>query len=137
MLTLVSPLAVSVLSVGLLVPSFQARPLTPVREDVSATVKDAVRVLDAKEYKTFLLEFFPPDFVKKELTSPAVIEQRLTTFSTHSLGFILPKLRAAMSVAPTFDAQKTKATFRFNLHEGPTTVTMLKVGRFWYLDPYQ
>lgn len=135
--TLVSSLSVFALCVGLLAPPFQARPLTPTREDVVATVKEAVRLLDAREYKTVLFEFFPPDFVKKQSTSPAAIEQWLEMFSSQSVGFILPKLRASMSLTPTFDDAKVKATFRFKTYEGTGRLLMVKVDRFWYIEPYQ
>lgn len=137
MSTFVSSLSVFALCVGLLAPPFQARPLAPAREDVVATIKEAVRLLDAREYKTVLFEFFPPDSVKTWATSPASIEQRLEIFSTLSVGFILPKLRASISLTPTFDDAKTKATFRFKTHEGSGRLLMVKVDRYWYIEPNQ
>lgn len=138
MSTVVSSLAVFSLCVGLLAPPFQARPLAPAREDVVATIKEAVRLLDAREYKTVLFEFFPPDFVKmKQSTSAAATEEWLAMFSTMSVGFILPKLRASVSVTPTLDDMKTKATFRFKTHEGTGSLLMVKVDRYWYIEPYQ
>lgn len=137
MSTLMSSLSVIALSASLLIGSFQAKPqISPTRRDVNATVKEAVRLLDAQEYKTVLFEFFPPDFVKQQRAlPPGEVEAWYTVFSTQSVRYLLPKLRASISIAPTVDDAKGTAIFRFQGPEGPQRLYMLKVDGYWYIDP--
>lgn len=137
MSTVVSFVYASTLCISLILGPVQERRLPASREDVSATVKEAVRLLDSREYKTVLVDFFPPEFVKKQSTSPAATEKWLEVFSSKSVAFILPKLRSSMSVRPTFDKAGTKAVFRFKTHEGTASLIMVKVGLYWYIEPYQ
>jgi len=119
----------------------QVTPKPSPRENVETTVVEALRVLESKDYRTFLQEFFPPESVKDMLAQFGGIDAWVDTFVAHSLGNVLQHLKQARTVKPTYDEAKTTAFFLLTIQDGTATFTknykMVKVGRYWYIEPRQ
>jgi hypothetical protein len=111
------------------------------RENVETTVEEAIRLLESKDYRTFLVEFFPPEWVKAKTGEPGGLNAWVDVFLAHSVGFLLPMLKGATTVAPAYDEAKTTAIFHLKMQEGTESFTrafkMVKIGRYWYIEPKQ
>lgn len=107
------------------------------RENVGTAILEAIRLLESKDYKTFLMEFIPPDVVKARTASPAALNEWVEGFAAHSVGFLLPRLKEASKLTPTYDGQKTTATFQLKDYDGTKWFKMVKIDRYWYVEPNQ
>ena len=119
----------------------QVTPKPSPRENVETTVVEALRLLASKDYRTFLQEYFPPEWVKAKMAEPGGLNAWVDVFVTHSLGFVLPPLKQASTLKPTYDEAKTTAVFHIKIQEGKESYTkafkMVKIGRNWYIEPRQ
>ena len=118
------------LLMALLFPQAGSKPTD--RTDINTTIADAIRVLEAKDYRTFLVTFLPPDLVKARGGSPEALTKWLDDFSPRG-----PKLLAAFKYAskqkPVYDQAKTTATFPLKIEGAPPTLRMVRIGQTWYL----
>jgi len=102
------------------------------RENAEAAVGEAIRVLESKDYRTFLLQFVPPDQVKERGGAPEALAAWVDLFSTRA-DSLLAALKYARTHTPTYDDAKTTATFSLKGEGGPDSLRMVKIGRYWYL----
>jgi hypothetical protein len=100
------------------------------REKVETTIGAAIHLLESKDYKTFLLEFPPPDQVKARGGSPEAMDAWVEYFSSQAEN-VLAAFKYASTETPTYDAAKTTATFP--LKGEPPWLKMVKIGKYWYL----
>jgi hypothetical protein len=125
-----------VLSVMLCLTIFVASPQTVSkpgpRENVETAVGEAIHLLESKDYKTFLLQFAPPDQVKARGGSPEALDAWVGYFSNQADG-VLAAFKYARTQTPTYDDAKTTATYPLKGDSGPKSLTMVKIGRYWYL----
>ena len=114
------------------VSAFAQTPVQPaLREDVRTTVAEAVRVLEAKDYETFLAEFLPPELAESRAGSPEDLAAWAQEFSGRAPA-LLAALKSIMTQTPTVDEAGTTATYRLTLEGGPPTLRFVKLGRYWY-----
>lgn len=123
-------------SVALCLLMFVASPQTgskpSPRENAETAVGEAIRVLESKDYKTFLLQFVPPDQVKARGESAEALAAWVDLFSRRA-GSLLEAFKYARSQTPAYDQAKTTATFPLKGDVGPKTLKMVKIGQYWYL----
>jgi hypothetical protein len=121
--------------------SQQATPKPSPRENVESTVVEGLRLLESKDYRTFLQEYFPPDWVKAKMAEPGGLNAWVDGWVANSLGNVQRHLKQASTVKPTYDEAKTTAIFRLTIQEGKESFVknykMVKVGRYWYIEPRQ
>ena len=84
------------------------------RENVETAVVEAIRLLEAKDYKTFLPQFVPPDDYKVMVPTPEALDTTAERFGPRSERLLIA-LREASTLKPTFDAAKTSATYTLNV----------------------
>ncbi|MEW5983254.1 MAG: hypothetical protein AB1806_12915 [Acidobacteriota bacterium] len=118
------------MSVGLTFP--QIAPGFDPREQVETAIGEAVRLLESKDYRAFLLQFAPPDQVKARGGAQAALEAWVELFSAQA-DHVLAAFTHARTRTPTYDAAGTTATFLLKGEIGPPSLRMVKIGKYWYL----
>jgi hypothetical protein len=126
-----------VLSLSILAVPVQVVSKPPLRENAEASLREALRLIEAKDYRTFLLEFMPPEFVKTRTKSAAALDEWVEYFAKQGVVYTLPKIKEASKVTPTYDEAKTTATFPLKEYDGTKWYKLLKIGKYWYVDPMQ
>ncbi len=103
------------------------------REMPETAVREAVRLLEAKDYEAFLTQYLPPDQLKSRAGTPEALKAMAQDFSTR-VDRILPMLKAASTQKPAYDEAKTTATFEvIDASGAPSPLRLLKIGRYWYI----
>ena len=102
------------------------------RENVDTAIVAAIHLLESKDYKTFLLQFVPPDQVKLRGGTPEAMDAWVELFSSRA-DRVLAALKYARTQTPTYDEAKTTATYPLNGEGGQDSLNMIKIGRFWYI----
>jgi len=126
-----------ILCLTVVVAPLQVTSKPPTREKAETAILDALRLIESKDYRTFLLEFMPPELVKTKAKSVAALDEWVEYFATHGVVYTLPKIKEASRVAPTYDEAKATATFPLKDYDGTKWYKMIKIGRYWYVDPLQ
>lgn len=126
------------LSVALAVCGFVsvavARPAdTDPREKVTTAVPEAVRLLEKKEYETFLKEFMTPEDLKK-VTQRIPLADFAKRFGEDKAPRLLMVLKMVKDNKPVLDADGKKAGYEFEKPGlGKGTISFIKIGKYWYL----
>jgi hypothetical protein len=110
----------------------QTAPKPSPREKVETAIAEGTRLLESKDYTTFLLQFVPPDQVKKLGGSPEALDAWVEHFAAQAPA-VLAALKDASTQSPTYDDTYTIATFPLKAESGPKTLRMVKIGRYWYV----
>jgi hypothetical protein len=114
-------------------PSQTAAKPSP-RENAETAVVEAIRLLEAKDIKTFLTQFMPPDDMKAQAGTPDAFDAFAQRFETRS-DRLLGALKDARTQKPTYDEAKTTATFPLKEPVGSrTTLTLVKIDKYWYIS---
>jgi hypothetical protein len=112
------------------VPAFGQK-IDPRREPATA-VAEAIRVLERKDYATFLQTFARPEELK-ELLASKKIEEVAAEFGKEKAADILIALKAAAKMTPTLSREGTRADYRFEKPiGGESRITLEKIGEYWY-----
>ena len=119
----------------------QVTPKPSPRENVETTVVEGLRLLESKDYRTFLQEYFPPEWVKAKMAEPGGLNAWVEGWVANSLGNVQRHLKQASTAKPTYDEAKTTAIFRLTFQDGKESFVknykMVKVGLYWYIEPRQ
>ena len=103
------------------------------RETLETAVPEGIRLLRAKEYKTFVESFVAPDDLKK-ITEKTPLEELLKEFIEQKAPKLLESLEEIKGTKPSLDSAGTKATFAFKKEiDGKNGIIFVKVGEFWYI----
>jgi len=104
------------------------------RENVETAVPEAIRLLEAKEYKDFLKAFVPRANFEK-ITQRKTIDEFAEDFGKSKSGDLLKVLQAIKDRTPTYNDTRTKATYQFEL-EGiaKKSISFGKTGNYWYIE---
>jgi hypothetical protein len=108
------------------------------RTSVETAIPEGIRLLEAKDYATFLRLFVPPD-VLKELSAAESFEGFAKTFGEDGKATaVLAALKSIRGTKPAIDGDGRRATFTLKVPtEGKTTITFIKIGEFWYISDNQ
>jgi hypothetical protein len=121
-----------VLCVTMFVASLQTGSKPAARENVKTAIAEAIHLLELKDYKTFLLQFAPPDQVKARGGTTEAMGAWVDYFSKQAED-VLAALKGAKTQTPTYDEARTTATFPVKGERGPQSLRMVKIGKYWYL----
>jgi hypothetical protein len=104
------------------------------REKLETAIPEGVRLLEAKEYATFIKHFAEPDQLKKA-TRDTSLEAFAKEFGQEKAAILLKVLKSIKDTKPAFSADGKKATY--NLKDdvaGKKTITFVKVDKYWYIQ---
>jgi len=103
------------------------------REELETAIPEAIRLLEAREYETFLKTFTAPDDFKK-ITGEVSMEEFAAKFEKDKVSILLRILQAVKDKEPAFDAEKKKATFKHGIQDvSNSAIDFVKVGDYWYI----
>jgi hypothetical protein len=100
------------------------------REELQTAIAEGIRLLEAREYKTFVTTFVPAEELKKRGDIDAFVEK----FSGPRAAQLLAALKEIQTAKPVMDDSGTRATFGLQAAEGrPNSLRFEKIGRYWYI----
>ena len=122
-----------VFGLSIFIAPSQATPPSP-REHPDTAIAEAIRLLEAKDYKTFVSQFVPPDQLKARAGSPEAFNTFVERFAERA-DRLLAAFKYIRTQKPTYDQAKTTATFQLDGQaDAPSTsLTFVKIGQYWYL----
>ena len=101
------------------------------RENLNTAIPEAIRLLEAKEYKAFLKSFMTPDDFKK-LTATESLEKYAKAWGERKGLILLKFCKVIKDAKPTLDDTGTKATFTIKeAIAGKKSITFVKVEKHW------
>jgi hypothetical protein len=104
------------------------------REKLDTAVPEAIRLLEAKDYSTFLKNFIPPDELKK-VTEKATLDEFANKFGENKATRLLQVLKSIRDAKPTLDPSEKKATYELKEPiDRKKTLTWVKVDKHWYIQ---
>jgi hypothetical protein len=104
------------------------------REKLETAVPEGVRLLEAKDYSTFLKNFITPDDLKK-ITEKAALDEFSKQFGENKAPRLLQVLKSIRDAKPTLDPSGKKATYELKEPiDGKKTITWVKVDKHWYIQ---
>lgn len=107
---------------------------TDPRKKLETAIPEAIRLLEAKEYETFLKKFVAPDDFKK-ITKETTLEEIAKQFEKDKAAALLQVLKSVKDKKPTFDSEGKKATFKHEVKDAPKdSITFVKVDNLWYIQ---
>jgi len=117
--------------VGLAAADSKADP----REKPETAVPEGIRLLEAKDYATFLTNFVPPDDLKK-ITAKASLDEFAKRFGENKAPQLLQVLKSIRDSKPALDPSGKKATYELKEQiEGKKSIIWVKVDKYWYIQP--
>lgn len=117
--------------ISLSVISQEAKP--DPRENVDTAVKEAIRLVEAKEIATFIMQFAHPDDLKKILKGKT-IEELAEQFSAQKSANLLLALKEIDGKKPELSEDGTQAMFKVDLKTAPGgRIVFQKSGKLWYI----
>jgi hypothetical protein len=106
-----------------------ADPKTNPREKLDTAIKEAIRLLEAKEYAAFLEQFMVPDELK-EITRKKPLDEFAKEFAERKAGDMLKVLKSLDGLKPTLDESGTTATFD---PPGAMKLKWVLIDKSWYI----
>jgi hypothetical protein len=124
-------MSVTVCLLALLVAVPQRGPARPdPREQLTTAIAEGIRLLEAKEYKAFVMTFVPAEELKKRGDIDAFVEK----FAGPRASQLLAALKEIQTATPVMDESGTKATFALQAAGGrPNSLRFERIGGYWYI----
>lgn len=111
----------------------QADDKDALREKLDTAIVEGIRLLEAKEYATFLRHFVPPDMLKQ--LGDDKFDEFAKKFSEKKAGQLLAALKSVKNEKPKLDDDGTTATFDVKIEDAPRkTVVFKKIDKYWYIS---
>jgi hypothetical protein len=103
------------------------------REDARTAVADAIRLLEAKDYETFLKHYVKPDDFKK-ITERLPLPEFAKRFGEKKAKPMLDVLKSIKTKEPLYTKDRTLATFAVDVPGAPrNTIEFEKIDKYWYI----
>ncbi len=107
---------------------------TDAKRQVDAAIKDATRLLEAKQHVEFIKTYMRPNEIERLLPKFGSIETLATEFGKEAAGTMLKALQAAAKLVPVFNETMTSARYTFETPIGRERGLLLqKIGDRWYV----
>jgi hypothetical protein len=108
------------------------------QEQLETAIPEAIRLLKAKEYKTFCETFSAPDDLKKAKSSPYIsYDELLKDFENQKAANVLLALERAKDIKPELSNDGTSAKYVLSDEKfsGPRSreLNFIKVDNLWYI----
>ena len=104
------------------------------RENLETAIPEAIRLLEAKEYVTFLTNFVNPDDFKR-FTEGTTVEAFAKHFAEGNADVLLKALQSIKEAKPTMENDGKRAVY--DLKEkinGRDKLAFVKVEKYWYIE---
>jgi len=112
-----------------------ARQQTDPRSQVTAAVRDAIRLLEANQHLDFIKKYMRPSELERQVAKFGSLENVAAEFVKQQRApLMLKALQAALELEPAFDSDGTRA--RYTLPApigGESALTLQKIGDRWYI----
>ena len=127
-------IVMSVIAPFVVLPVFADDVKPDPRENLNTAIPEAIRLLEAKEYKAFLKSFVIPDDFKR-ITATKSLEEFAKAFGERKGLKLLKVCKVIKDAKPTLDDTGTKATFAIKeVLAGKKSITFVKVKKHWYIQ---
>jgi len=104
------------------------------REKLATALPEMIRQLEAKEYKSFVEQFAPPQVVKG-ITAEKPIDDFAKDFGKELAGDLLKALQAVKDAKPEMSDEGKKATFPLkDAIAGKKSLIFTKIEKYWYIS---
>ncbi len=104
------------------------------QEKLETAIPEAIRLLEAKEYATFLKTFVLPDDLKK-ITEAIPFDKLVKDFSMEKADVLLNILKGIKDARPTLADDGKKATYPLKKGTAPKdAIHFVKAGKLWYIS---
>ena len=124
--------AVAFASILIIVGPLYAQAVEP-REKLGTAILEAIRLLEAKEYQTFLKSFAEPKDLET-FTNGRPLEEFANRFGESKAQRLLGVLKTIVAQTPILEADGTKAVYQWTEPiEGKSSITFVKVDKYWYI----
>jgi hypothetical protein len=116
------------------VQSSATQPADPRREPASA-IKEAIRLLEARDYAAFVKTCMRPSELEEMLVKHKTVEEVAKEFAqSDRAARMLDVLKAASTMTPVMNADGTRANYTFEKPVGGAKrLSLAKVDGLWYL----
>lgn len=102
-------------------------------KSLETAIPEGIRLLEAKEYATFLKNFVEPEHFKK-VTQSVPLEKFAERFGEGKAAAMLEVLKSIREAKPTLDPSGTKATYTLKEPVGTKgAIIWVKVEDHWYI----
>ncbi|OHB74747.1 MAG: hypothetical protein A2Z34_06395 [Planctomycetes bacterium RBG_16_59_8] len=120
-------------SVALFVGAVEEGKTDP-RENLETAIPEAIRLLEAKEYVTFLTNFVNPDDFKR-FTEGTTVDAFAKHFAGGNAEFLLKALQSIKEAKPTMENDGKRAVYEIKEKiNGRDKLVFVKVEKFWYIE---
>lgn len=103
------------------------------REDVHTAVVDAIRLLEARKYDTFLKHYVKPEDFKR-ITDRTPLPEFAKRFGEKKAKPMLDVLKSIKSKEPLYTKEHTVATFAVDIPGAPrNTIEFERVEKYWFV----
>ncbi len=104
------------------------------QKTLETAIPEGVRLLEAKEYQTFVKNFASPADLKR-ITEEMSLEEFAKTFGERKAQRLLQVLKEIKDAKPDLDDTGTKATFTLKERiDGGKSIEFIKIEKYWYLQ---
>lgn len=112
-----------------------ARQQTDPRSQVTAAIRDAIRLLEANQHLEFVKRYMRPSELERQVAKFGSPENVAAEFVKQQRApLMLKALQAALKLEPAFDADGTRARYAFSAPiGGESALTLQKIGDRWYI----
>jgi hypothetical protein len=101
------------------------------RQDPVLAIQEAYRMAEAKDWKTLIKTFAPPD--EKLKMTDKDIEEFIKMMETDEGKKMIEELKACKDAKPTMSEKDTRASFDAKVGDKPVSVKLIKIEKYWYL----
>ena len=105
------------------------------REELKTAIPHAIKLLEQKEYKTFMEQFVPPKIIET-MKGSGMFEQIAQRFGQGEKSKqLLSVLKEVKDIQPEYNADKTEATYKLKEARGNKEKIVFKTeGKLWYIN---
>jgi hypothetical protein len=102
-------------------------------ENLEQDIAEAIRLLEAKDYKGLLKRYVEPELLKN-ITERLTLEKFAEKFAGDKADKLLNALKATKDLTPQMDHETNIATYTFKQPvDGTSQIRFRKIGKLWYI----
>jgi len=104
------------------------------REEPGTAIAEGIRLLEGKDYKTFVQHYTPPEAFNV-LVSTGKVDDFAKSFGEEASATMLQVLKAVKDMKPVLSPDGKTATFKLKEPiAGSDSFSLVKIDKFWYLS---
>ncbi len=105
------------------------------RLNPETAVADMINLLESKQYKQFIENYFDPETLQRVLSMYAIDDfvENFAAKDSKNVEKILVALKNAQKIKPEMNSEKTEARYPKGKINSERDLALKKVGAYWYL----